>query len=164
MVAFVLALALAPWAHPLAFQAMPGWATGASGNTQSAYVGHRTRAVVPLESTAWIAKNVRYRDKPTADPPNRTLAHLPAHGLIVWAVIYNPANSGAPLRLDLRKARRLKCCEGAYVAGGNYELAGYGPKRAYSAIVRIYFGSHPTKSILSQAQRALNHLQLPPPR
>jgi hypothetical protein len=164
MVAFVLALAVAPWAHPLAFQAMPGWATGASGNTQSAYVGHRTRAVVPLESTAWTAKNVRYRDEPTADPPNATLAHLPANGLIVWAVIYNPANSGAPLRLDLRKARHLECCEGAYVAGGNYELTGYGPTRTYSVIVRIYFGSHPTKSILAQAQQALNHLQLPSPR
>jgi hypothetical protein len=164
MVAFALALAVAPWAHPLAFHAMPGWVTGASGNTHSAYVGHRTRAVVPLESTAWIAKNVRYRDEPTADPPNATLAHLPANGVIVWAVIYNPANSGAPLRLDLRTARQLKCCEGAYVAGGNYELAGYGPKRAYSAIVRIYFGSHPTKRLLAQAQEALNHLQLPAPR
>ena len=164
MVAFVLALAVAPWAHPLAFQALPGWATGASGNTHSAYVGHRTRAVVPLESTAWIARNVRYRDEPTADPPNATLARLPSNGLIVWAVIYDPANSGAPLRLDLGKARRLKCCEGAYVAGGNYELAGYGPKRAYSAIVRIYFGSPPTKSLLTQAKRALTHLQLPPPR
>jgi hypothetical protein len=164
MVAFVLALAVAPSAHPLAFQAMPGWATGASGNTESAYAGRRTRAVVPLESTAWIAKNVRYRDEPTADPPNATLAHLPANGLIVWAVIYNPANSGAPLRLDLGKARHLECCEGAYVEGGNYELTGYGPKHAYSAIVRIYFGSHPTTSLLAQAQRALTHLQLPAPR
>jgi hypothetical protein len=164
MAALVLALALAPWAHPLTFRAMPGWVTGASGNTDSAYVGHRTRAVVPFESTAWIAKIVRYRNEPTADPPNTTLAHLPANGLIVWAVIYNPANSGAPLRLDLRKARHLKCCGGAYVAGGNYELTGYGPKRAYSAIVRIYFGSHPTKRLLARAQRALNHLQLPAPR
>lgn len=116
MVAFLLALAVAPWTRPLAFQAMQGWVTGASGNTNSAYVGHRTRAVVPFESTAWIAKNVRYRDEPTADPPNATLDHLPASGLIVWAVIYNPANSGAPLWLDLDRARHLKCCEGAYVA------------------------------------------------
>jgi hypothetical protein len=110
---------------------MPGWTTGASGNTHSAYVGHRTRAIVPLESTAWIAKNFRYRDEPTADPPNATLAHLSANGLIACAVIYNPTNSGTPLRLDLGKARHLKWREGAYVAGGNYELAGYGPKRAY---------------------------------
>ena len=48
--------------------------------------------------------------------------------------------------------------------GGDYELTGYGPKHAYSAIVRIYFGSHPTKSLLAQAQRALTHLQLPAPR
>jgi hypothetical protein len=164
MLEFLLALAVAPWVHPLAFQPMPGWQTGASGNTRSAYVGHHTRAVVPLESTAWIAKNVPYKDDATADPPNATLVHLPANGLIVWAVIYNPANSGAPLHLDLGKARHLKCCEGAYVAGGNYELTGYGPKRAYSAIVRVYFGSHPTKSVLAQAQRALNHLRLPAPR
>lgn len=67
-------------------------------------------------------------DAPTADPPNATLAHLPANGLIVQAVIYNPANGGAPLRLDLGKACHLKCCESAYVAGGNYELTGYGPR------------------------------------
>ena len=164
MVPLLLALAVALWAHPLAFQPMPGWQTGASGNTTSAYVGHRRKAVVPLESTAWIAKNVRYRDDPTADPPNATLAHLPRNGLIVWAVIYSPANSGAPLRLDLRKARHLACCEGEYVAGGSYELTGYGPKRAYSAIVRVYFGARPTRSALVQAQRALDHLQLPAPR
>ena len=115
MLAFVLALAVAPWAHPLAFQPLPGWTTGANGSTESAYVGHRTRAIVPLESTAWIARNVRYRDEPTTDQPNPTLAHLPGNGLIVWAVIYNPANSGAPLRLDLRKAHHLRCCEGAAV-------------------------------------------------
>jgi hypothetical protein len=79
----------------------------------------------------------------------------------VWAVIYNPANSRTPLRLDLRKARHLACCEGEYVAGGNYELAGYGPKRAYSVIVRVYFGARPTKATFAQAQRALDHLALP---
>jgi hypothetical protein len=121
MLPFLLALAVAPWAHPLVFQPMPGWQTGASGNTTSAYVGRRTKAVVPLESTAWIATNVRYRDDSTADPPNATLTHLPRNGLIVWAVIYNPANSRTPLRLDLRKARHLACCEGEYVAGGNYD-------------------------------------------
>jgi hypothetical protein len=164
MLPFLLALAVAPWAHPLAFQPMPGWQSGASGNTTSAYVGRRTKAVVPLESTAWIAKNARYRDGSTADPPNATLAHLPRNGLIVWAVIYNPANSGTPLRFDLRKARHLACCEGEYVAGGNYELAGYGPKRAYSVIVRVYFGARPTKATFAQAQRALDHLELPAPR
>lgn len=164
MLPLLLALAVAPWAHPLAFQSMPGWQTGASGNTTSAYVGHRTKAVVPLESTAWIAKNVRYRDDPTADPPNATLAHLPRNGLIVWAVIYNPANSSAPLRLDLRKARHLACCEGEYVAGGSYELTGYGPGRACSVIMRVYFGARPTKAALMQAQQALDHLQLPAPR
>jgi hypothetical protein len=160
----LISLAVAPWAQPLAFQPLPGWQTGASGNTTSAYVGRHTKTAVPLESTAWIAKNVRFRDPATADPPNATLAHLPRNGLIVWAVIYNPAVDGAPLRLDLRKARRLACCEGEYVAGGDYELSGYGPMRAYSAIVRVFFGSPPTKAALAQAQRALDHLRLPAPR
>lgn len=164
MLPFLLALAFAPCAHPLAFRPMLAWQTGASGNTTSAYVGRHTKALVPLESTAWIAKNVRYRDDPTADPPNATLGHMPRNGLIVWAVIYNPANSGTALRLDLRKARHLACCEGEYVAGGNYELTGYGPKRAYSVIVRIYFGARPTNATFAQAQRALDHLELPAPR
>jgi hypothetical protein len=164
MISFLVALAVAPWAHPLAFQPTAGWQTGASGNTTSAYVGPHTKTVVPLESTAWIAKNVKYRDAATADPPNATLAHLPANGLIIWAVIYSPANDGTPLRLDLRKARHLACCEGEYVAGGNYELAGYGPKHSYSAIIRVYFGSRPTKATFSQAQQALDHLQVPAPR
>lgn len=164
MLPFLISLALAPWAHPLTFHPLPGWHAGASGNTRSAYVGQPTRVAVPLESTAWTATNARYRDDPTADPPNRTLTHLRANGIIVWAVIYNPANSGKQLRLDLRKARHLACCEGEYVAGGNYELTGYGPKRAYSAIIRIYFGSRPTRAMLKQAQRALNELELPAPR
>jgi hypothetical protein len=160
---FLLALALAaPWSHPLAFRTLPGWQTGASGNTRSAYVGPGPHATVPLESAAWIARNVRYADEATADPPNKTLAHLPARGIIVWAVIYAPASSGRPIHLDLRQARHLACCDGPVrVKGGVYELAGYGPRRAYSTIIRIYFGSRPTGSILAAAQLALNRLHLP---
>ncbi|MFZ1879964.1 MAG: hypothetical protein WAU41_07355 [Gaiellaceae bacterium] len=165
MLPFLLALALAaPWTHPLAFSALPGWQTGTSGNTRSAYVGPGPHASVPLESTAWIARDVRYTDKATADPPNKTLAHLPARGIIVWAVIYAPASSGRPIQLDLRQARHLECCDGPVrVKGGMYELAGYGPRRAYSMIIRIYFGSRPTRSILEAAQLALNRLRAPAP-
>jgi len=165
MIALFLALAVAPWAHPLRFRPVPGWQTGASSNTHSVYVGHGTRVVAPLESTAWIARHVRYRDHATADPPNTTLARFPSDAVIVWAVIFNPAQTGEkPIRLDLRQARRFACCEAAYVAGGEYELTGSGPGRAYSVIVRIYFGSPPTSRLRAQAQLALNQLELPSPR
>lgn len=164
MLPLLLALALAPWTHPLSFGSVPGWQTGASGNTRSAYVGPGPHATVPLESSAWIARDVRYRNEATADPPNKTLAHLPARGIIVWAVIYAPASSGRPIRLDLQAARHLACCDGPVrVAGGDYELAGYGPRRAYSMIVRVYFGSRPTRSLVASAQLALDHLRLPAP-
>ena len=164
MVAFLVALTVAPWLHPLAFRPLPGWHAGMSGNTDSAYVGAGPHAVVPLESVAWIATNVRYKDEATADPPNKTLAHLPPHGIIVWAVIYAPASNGPRIQLDLRRARHLACCDGPVrVAGGSYELAGYGPRRAYSMIVRVYFGSRPTKYVVAEAQLALDHMQLPSP-
>ncbi len=164
MIPFLLALALAPWAHPLSFRPAPGWQTGASGNTRSAYDGAGVHAVVPLESTAWIARGVPYRDAATADPPNRTLAQLRPGAVIVWAVIYAPASSGRRIQLDLRRARRLACCDGPVrVTGGMYELAGFGPRRAYSVIVRIYFGSRPTRALLASARAALDRLCLPSP-
>lgn len=93
------------------------------------------------------AQHVRYRDDATTDPPNRTLADLPSNGVIVWAVIYGPAESGQKaLSLDLAGARHLECCDGPVtVAGGMYELRGFGPSRTYSVIVRIYFGSRPKR-------------------
>jgi hypothetical protein len=84
-----------------------------------------------------VARNLRYRDKATADPPNKTLEHLPARGVIVWAVIFqSDYTPQKPIRLDLSKARRLPRREGAYVAGGLHELTGSGPRRAHSVIVR----------------------------
>ena len=161
----LLAAAAAPWAHPLAFAPLRGWERGRSGNTRSAYVGTPTRAPVPLESTAWAARGVRYRDDATADPPNRTLARLPRGSVIVWAVVYSPPARGQqPIRLRLAGARMLPCCEAAFVRGGIWELAGTGPRRAYSVIVRVYFGSHPTKALRTQAQRALDALELPASR
>src|SRR6266545_8133539 len=96
MAVFVAMLTLAPWLHPLAFAPLPGSHTGMSGNTHSLYVGRPSKRVVrPWESSAWIARSVRYRDAATADPPNKTLRHLPRNGVIVWAVIYNPAAKGS---------------------------------------------------------------------
>jgi hypothetical protein len=159
------ALAVAPWTHPLAFDQLRGWHAGSSGNRASLYSNRPPRAVVSWESTAWVARGVRYRDSPTADPPNRTLEHLPADAVIVWAVIYSPAaQDDDPLHLTLAGARRLACCEAVPVRGGEWELSGVGRGRAYSVIVRIYFGSRPTAPMRREAQRALNHLELPAPR
>jgi hypothetical protein len=104
------------------------------------------------------ARNVRYRDRATADPPNKTLTSLPPNGMIVWAVIFNPAQSGAkPIRLNLSRAKHFACCEGASLAAGNYELTGSGPGSTYSVIVRIYFGSRPrTPSVCSNSGRGLS--------
>ena len=160
MAVLLAALSLAPWTHPLSFGPLAGWATGASGNVATRYAAGGSGT----QSSAWIATKVRYRDGATADPPNRTLAHLPARAVVVWAVVFAPANPGSPLRLDLARARRLDCCEATPVAGGVYELTGTGPAGAYTAIVRVYFGSRPTAALRAEAQRALDRLVLPAPR
>jgi len=119
----------------------------------------------PKESTAWMARGVRYRDRASADPPVTTLSRLPRQGIVVFAVIYESGRhreKRIALRLD--RSSRAPCCDGTYVAGGEYGLAGAGPGAAYSVIVRVYFGSPPTRSMRAQAQRALEHLELPVPR
>ena len=162
MVAPVAACTLAVWAHPLAFRPAQGWRRGASRTIRSAYAPPSPRIPAPKESTAWTARHVRYRDRPTADPPNRTLSHLPRDAVIVWAVIFEADRPHqAPIRLRFDLARRFVCCEAAYVAGGSYDLVGRGPSGGYSVIVRIYFGSPPTRSTRLQAQRALDRLELP---
>jgi hypothetical protein len=119
----------------------------------------------PKESAAWIARGVRYRDRPAADPPNATLSHLPRQGIVVFATVYESAgNKGRRIELRFARARRYPCCDGTYVAGGEYELAGAGPAAAYSVIVRVYFGSPPTSSMRAEAQDALDQLELPLPR
>jgi hypothetical protein len=164
VLAFLAALVVAPWLHPLAFHPLAGWETAASGNTLSVYAGPGKHVAVPLEATAWIAKNVRYRDNATADPPNATLAHLQPNSVIVWAVIFTPSYAGQkPISLDLGKANHNACCEAVGLAAGEYELAGNGPGGAYFVIVRIYFGSRPTKATRAEAQQALRRLALPLP-
>ena len=112
-----------------------------------------------------MARGARYRDGRTADPPDATLSRLPRHGIVVFATVYESApNRGPRIALRLERARRYACCDGTYVPGGEYALAGAGPGAAYSVIVRVYFGSAPTRSMRAQAQRALDHLELPLPR
>ena len=153
-----------PWAQPLHFRPLQGWQAGANGTFKSSY-GPTPHNAEPKESTAWIARGARYRDPPTADPPDATLAHLPRHGILVFAVIYEAErNSEQPLALRFDDARRYPCCDGTYVAGDEYALAGVGPQAAYAVNVRVYFGSPPTRPMREQAQHALNHLELPTPR
>ena len=93
------------------------------------------------------------------------MSALPPRAILVFAVIYESGRkTGRQIRLRLDQATRYPCCDGTYVAGGEYALAGLGPAAAYSVIVRVYFGSPPTRSMRAQAQRALDHLKLPRPR
>jgi hypothetical protein len=163
MVELVAAAALAPWAQPLRFRPLFGWQRGASGTLNSTY-GPVPGIDAPKESTAWTARGVRYRDRPTADPPVATLARLPRQGIVVFAVIYESARRERRIELRLDRAKRYPCCDGTYVAAGEYALAGAGLARAYAVIVRVYFGSPPTRALRVQAQRALEQLELPLPR
>ena len=180
----MLALALAA----LAFAPLPGWHTGASGLVPSAYgdggrastawiahdVRYRDRATadppnatlrhlprdgVIVWAVAWAAHDVRYRDQATADPPNRTLAHLPKDGIVVWAVLSGGGDLNTNrIHLRLSAARHLPCCEAEAVNGGVYELYGRGSIPGSTMIVRIYFGSRPTRAMRAEAQQALDRL------
>jgi hypothetical protein len=109
-----------------------------------------------------MARGVRYRDRRTADPPSATLSRFPRGGILVTAVIYQSAQRAeGPITLQLDHARRYPCCDGTYVAGGEYGLTGAGPGDAYSVIVRVYFASPPPRSMREEAQRALDRLELP---
>jgi len=104
-------------------------------------------------------------DRRTADPPDATLSRLPARAVLVFATIYESGRtSGKRIRLRLARAHRHACCDGTYVAGGQYALKGVGPAGAYSVILRVYFGSPPTRAMRADAQRAIDHLALPRPR
>ena len=99
MVELVAAFALAPWAQPLRFQPLTGWHTGASGTFDSSY-GPVPGIASPRESTAWMARGVRYRDRPTADPPEATLSRLPPQGIVVFAVVYQSALTSGRIRAE----------------------------------------------------------------
>ncbi len=164
MVELAAAFALAPWSLPVRFRPLQGWQTGASGTIRSSY-GAVPGVTSPKESTAWMARGVRYRDRRTADPPDATLSRLPRQGIVVFVAVYESGRiEQALIDLSLDRAQRYPCCDGTYVAGGEYGLAGAGPNGAYSVIVRVYFGSAPTRAMRTQAQRAVDHLVLPRPR
>ena len=161
MIELLAAAALAPWAQPVRVRPLPGWKQGAAGTFHSSY-GPAGNIASPKESTAWAARGVRYRDRRTADPPGATLSHFPPGGILIFAVIYQSAKR-MERRIDLRleRAKRFPCCDGTYVAGGEYGLTGAAPGGAYSVIVRVYFGSPPTRSMRREAQRALDRVELP---
>jgi hypothetical protein len=164
VIELVAAAALAPWTHPVRFRSLPGWRNGANGTFASSY-GPGGTIASPQESTAWIGRGVRYRDARTADPPGETLAALPPGGILVFGVVYQSAATTARgIDLRLAHATRHPCCDGTYVRGGEYGLAGAGPGAAYAVIVRVYFGAPPTRRALAQAQRAVDRLVLPSPR
>jgi hypothetical protein len=97
--------------------------------------------------------------------PRRDSHAAPRRGIVVFAAAYQSAQK-TQRRIALRfaDAKHHPCCDGTYVAGGEYALSGAGPAVAYSVIVRVYFGSPPTRSMRAQAQRALDRLELPPGR
>jgi len=163
-VEIVAALAIAPWSQPVRFLPLRGWRTGTNGTFSSSF-GPVPGVPTAKESTAWMAKGVRYRDRRTADPPDATLSRLPRGAVLVFATIYESGSvHGRRIELRLARATHSVCCDGTYVAGGQYALRGLGPEAAYSAIVRVYFGSAPTRAMRTQAQLALDHLELPRPR
>lgn len=109
-----------------------------------------------------MAEGVRYRDGRTADPPTATLSRFPSGGVLVFVAIYQSAlRRQRPIALRLDRATRYPCCDGTYVAGGEYGLMGAAAGGAYSVIVRVYFASPPTRKMRAQAQQALDRLELP---
>jgi hypothetical protein len=167
LVAFVAAVAV-PWLTPLRFASHPtGWKAGASG-TYSLTIGpaHQKYPV----SVAWTS-NVPCRDCDHSNPPSATLHRLGSGGVVVWASIqiadptgWPPAGRPLSPHYSLTDASHFLCCDGEPVAGGAWELYGFGPRKAYGVLVRVYWGSTPTASMKADAQRALNALELPPAR
>ena len=105
---------------PLHFRPLAGWHAGASGTFDSSY-GPAANIASPKESTAWMTRGVRYRDRRTADPPDATMSHLPPRAVLVFAVVYESGRggekdrianrSGDPiplLRRHLRRRRRVR--------------------------------------------------------
>jgi len=162
-----LSLQAVPWAEPVRFAHRPGWTTGESGTVSlvGAWDGSRIRLRRPM-STAWIA-NAPYRDPATADPPARTLQQLVVRGrgVVVFALIEG-VRDPKPFTRDLRRARRLLCCDGSppssYVS--DWELSGHDPRNAYRVIVRVFMPLRPRAADVRAASTALRALRLPVPR
>jgi hypothetical protein len=160
MLAAAPAALASPWLTPvsLALHA-PGWHVGRSGTR------HET-ALPRTYSVAWAA-TVRCRECATSNPPNDTLRALPPRGIVMRVSIQPPDPTGWPPRgrrlsrgYSLAHAYRFPCCE-AVPIGGVWELYGFGPQRAYSVIVDVYWGSGPTRAMQAAARRAISTLRLP---
>jgi hypothetical protein len=61
---------------------------------------------------------------------------------------------------SVTSAYRFACCEAEF-SGGISEMYGFGPRRAYTVLVRVYWGSSPDKAMRVAAQRAIRTLHLP---
>jgi hypothetical protein len=163
MLAAVPPALAAPWLTPVALALRaPGWHVGRSGTRREAGLPH-------MYSVAWAA-TVRCRECATSNPPNDTLRALPQRGIIVRVSIQPPDPTGWPPRgrelsrgYSLAHAYRFRCCE-AVTIGGDWELYGFGPERAYSVIVDAYWGSAPTRAMQAAAQRAISTMRLPAAR
>lgn len=89
---------------------------------------------------------------------------MPRDGVVVWAAI-TPALSGDSTKpLDLRLARFHQglCCDGTpppYTR--QWDSAGRSADGSYDVIIRVYFGSMATPTMLASATRAIRALSLP---
>ena len=162
MVAAAFVAIAIPWLTPVAFASpAPGWHVGQTG-TITETVGDARKPV----SAAWAA-TVRCPDCGTSAPPNKTLKVLPRHGVIVTANIrptgqemWPPDGRRVASNYSVTSAYRFACCE-AESSGGISEMYGFGPQRAYTVLVRVYWGSPPDKTMRLAAQRAIRTLHLP---
>jgi hypothetical protein len=163
--AVVIAAVALPWLAPLKFTSPPpGWHVGSSG-TYFLTAGSEPRKY-PV-SVAWTA-NIACPDCDRSNPPNATLRHLHRGDIVVWVSIQPADPTGWPPHgrqlsphLSLAQAFRFPCCDGAGIAGGAWELYGFGPTKRYTVLVRVFWGSAPTTAIKAAAQRALDRLELP---
>ena len=150
-----------PWVTPVTLtQPAVGWKVGSSGTVTTSVMGRPTPT-----ATAWAA-NVRYLDNAVSDPPSRTLARIPRRGVVVWASIqpplmWPPDGRRTSGHFSLADAYRFQCCDGSDALVPEWELYGWGPRHTYSVLVRVYFGSAPTRTMRAQAQHALSGLRLP---
>jgi hypothetical protein len=152
-----------PWLGSLSFGLhAAGWYVGQSGTRHQQFLPR-------VYSAAWAA-SLPCRDCATSDPPNATLRHLHRNGVIVRASIQPPDPTGWPPKgrklsrnYSLNGAYRFPCCEAVRI-GGVWEMYGFGPRHAYSVIVRVYWGSRPTPTMKTAAQRAIATMRLPAAR
>jgi hypothetical protein len=159
VVACTVVTAAAAASRPLApvrFQKAPGWYVGASRV-------HTCPGAPRCSQVASWAATVRWRDCYDCEPPHKTLASLPAGGIVIGVLL---GKEPRPPRHVMSWPPRLR----AGAIGGPIEGApariGYfgqgGRLRGFSASLFVYFGRlHPTKHQIARAQAELNSAKLP---